>query len=586
MSPRLNAPVLSVDIAKMHKIDPRNVESLYGMWTGKWPKLAQSGDATDLMPTTVFSKCADSIEGGKRYENLSWRLWNRETFCCPPQPKLAITPAIDVPPQPSAKDIPELSASVDSIASVDSDDSHKDDSPATTPEPQSSPELEDSALSRSRGHEKHLTPSALRKMVVNIQEQPDLAPLSPAMNAILPTITDITPRPMSPPAQPSITVEDHQVGSLQNSTESCDTISTNATTRQSDHRGSDTSVSSDGRGGLIRSGSVVHGFSPSQMSASFRSRSKLNHVLPVPAMRQSPAKIEKPKRSAMFTLGGSSGDDESSYEDRVSYKPKRSSLSESLGRHLSHQKKPSFRDIVEAHQQEKVKEGSHESTDEDEAIASSDDDDDDDDAIDSAIDEEDEGDWEDSNSEDGKGPVDDKNLFKRVDSRPNLVSRRSMLTTALHEPERAAALANAASRSTPAIRRTGRQSPQGPSLPASPSEHEDTALTMNIPGKSRPRPIAMPTSNSSQPAHSPRTTRRNMLSTELTESLRKNLLWERQQKNTTANAVFKRRHTAQNMANLKDYPIPIQRHDVRDSAKNNSWNHYFDTPNEYYNKGW
>ena len=537
------------------------------------------------MLATVFSKCADSIEGGKRYENLSWRLWNRETFCCPPQPQFSITPAMDVSPRPSSKDMPELSASVDSIATVDSDDSHKDDSSPTTPEFQSSLELQDSALSRSRGHEKHLTPSALRKMVVNIQEQPELEPFSRNLTANIPVITDTTPRPMSPPAQPSNTVEDSQVESLQNSTESCDTMSTNTTTRQSDHRGSDTSVSSDGLGGLIRSGSVVHGFSPSQMSSSFRSRSKLNHVMPMPAMRQSPAKFEKPKNAAMFTLGGSSGDDESSFEDRMSFKPKRSSLSESLGRHLSHQKKPSFRDIVEAHQQERIKEGSHESTDEDEAIASSDEEDDDD-AIDSAIDDEDEGDWEDSNSDDGKPPVADKNLFKRVDSRPNLVSRRSMLTTALHEPDRAAALASAASRSSPAIRRSGRQSPRGPSLPASPDEHDDeVGFTMNAPGRSRPRPIIVTTSNSDLPAHSPRTTRRNMLSTELTESLRKNLLWERQQKNTTANAVFKRRHTAQNMANLKDYPVPNHRHDI-DSAKNNSWNHYFDTPNEYHNKGW
>jgi hypothetical protein len=35
-------------------------------------------------------------------------------------------------------------------------------------------------------------------------------------------------------------------------------------------------------------------------------------------------------------------------------------------------------------------------------------------------------------------------------------------------------------------------------------------------------------------AHSPRTTRRNMLATELTESLRRHLLWERQQKSATA----------------------------------------------------
>ncbi|KAG7408538.1 hypothetical protein Forpe1208_v012015 [Fusarium oxysporum f. sp. rapae] len=43
---------------------------------------------------------------------------------------------------------------------------------------------------------------------------------------------------------------------------------------------------------------------------------------------------------------------------------------------------------------------------------------------------------------------------------------------------------------------------------------------------------------------SPRTTRRNMLETESPESLRCCLLWERQQKSSTANAALKRRHTS------------------------------------------
>jgi hypothetical protein len=130
-----------------------------------------------------------------------------------------------------------------------------------------------------------------------------------------------------------------------------------------------------------------------------------------------------------------------------------SSRSESLRRHLSHQKKPSFH-ILEAQLQQKTKEGLHESTGEDEAIASSDEEDEDD-----AIEEEYEDDWGDSSSDHGKPPVADKSLFQRVDSRVNLASRRSMFTTVLHEPEHAAALANAASRSSPAIRRTGRQFP-------------------------------------------------------------------------------------------------------------------------------
>src|SRR5208282_1566620 len=71
----------------------------------------------------VFSRCASSIEEGRRLENLSWRLWNRETFCCEPDHAHATTPAITVTPRDGARrrhdsqDIPELSASVESAVS-------------------------------------------------------------------------------------------------------------------------------------------------------------------------------------------------------------------------------------------------------------------------------------------------------------------------------------------------------------------------------------------------------------------------------------------------------------------------------------
>ncbi len=63
----------------------------------------------------------------------------------------------------------------------------------------------------------------------------------------------------------------------------------------------------------------------------------------------------------------------------------------------------------------------------------------------------------------------------------------------------------------------------------------------------------------------PRTTRRNMLSTELTESLRRHLLWERSQKSSTANAVLKRRHTSHDVANLRQYPERV--HMDRDNRR-------------------
>ena len=107
-------------------------------------------------------------------------------------------------------------------------------------------------------------------------------------------------------------------------------------------------------------------------------------------------------------------------------------------------------------------------------------------------------------------------------------------------------------------------------------------------------------------AHSPRTTRRNMLATELTESLRRHLLWERQQKSATANAFLKRRHTAhENLANMQEYPGPKDqkgrqpstqgintanantRQRDQDGTKVGSWTNYTDFgPWEYHAKGW
>jgi len=97
----------------------------------------------------------------------------------------------------------------------------------------------------------------------------------------------------------------------------------------------------------------------------------------------------------------------------------------------------------------------------------------------------------------------------------------------------------------------------------------------------------MTTSNTHQQlALSPRTTRRNMLSTELTESLRKNLLWERQQRNrSTGNlAALKRRHTSTDVKNLKQHPEPGPCFHQGQKQLNND---YFNAGlGEYHAKGW
>lgn len=73
-----------------------------------------------------------------------------------------------------------------------------------------------------------------------------------------------------------------------------------------------------------------------------------------------------------------------------------------------------------------------------------------------------------------------------------------------------------------------------------------------------------------------------MLATELTVSLRQNLFCKRQQKSQT---VLRRRNTAHDMADLKQYPEKVHM-DKDDKDANASWNEYFGDLGEYHSKGW
>ncbi|PGH17369.1 hypothetical protein AJ80_04824 [Polytolypa hystricis UAMH7299] len=582
MPSRLSTPVLTVDPAKIHEVDTRNAESLHGMWM-------------------VFSRCADYMEEGRRLENLSWRLWNRETFCVEPT-----TPRkFQRRARHDSKDVPALSTSVESAASDEAEriESHIR-SPARGVECKPAIVGEDSALSISRGKEKHITSLRLEKMVYNIKEKKSLEPLQSLPTPPPQPTVDITPRPSSPtPApvpqqqeQPQPQPPSQPTVRPQQSSESCSTTALDGA--ESDHpvaAASDTSVSS---AGLVKSSSIVKGFSPG-ISSSYRSHSKLSSS-PVPTKTTLPAKPSPlKKKGGMFTLGGSSGDDESSFEDRMVAKVQRSSLSEGLHSQLAPSKKvASFSRIVESRTIKPIRE----SSDDEDAILT-----DDEEISESAIeDDDDSSDWEDSVTESGRSSVDEKELFQRVDSRANLVSRRSLLTMMMHQPERmpgpvAVKSGVAGSRSTPALQRSRITSPNQQESAVGSADDDDGNLTMRGPDVPRSKPIIVKSMPAHPPAHSPRTTRRNMLATELTESLRRHLLWERQQK-TTAQAAFKRRHTSHDMANLQEYPGPQEGSKGaqlkqgqqpagpakdKETSKNNSWNHYFENgPWEYHIKGW
>lgn len=508
------------------------------------------------------------MEDGRRLENLSWRVWNRELLCCEPQPQLATTPAIDIiRPRPVQSDVPELSSSVDSAVSDASDQSQasNDSSPGHVTIAPTTHDDSDSTQRVSRGKEKHITSIDLEKMVSSIQEQEEEPwPLPQSITDAIPPIapyTKTTPRPNSPSMHTSIRSSDPSTSTAPRSSPESDCSAV-------DTAGSDTSAEL-----LSSSHSVVRGFSLN-VSSSYRSNTHLAAPQPS-AMAIQHKKVSDSKPKVAFSLGGgSSGDEGSSFEERMSGQQcTQSSLTAVLHKPLQSKKQTSFKDELQSraklHLNEDVFEDSDEEDDQESAIEEDYDDNDEDD---------DGSDWEDDGSESGE-VVDEKQLFKRIDSKPNLVSRRSLLTTLMNEPDRAAAFQTMASQSSPALKRSRRSSPNGPSLGN--ATEEDPTLTLS-PTMTKSKPIIMTTSNTHPPALSPRTTRRNMLASEMTESLRKHLLWERQQIGTTAKAVLKRRHTAFDITKLSEYPSDKE----GQTSKNNSWNHFYDTQADFNTSGW
>lgn len=518
MPSRLTSPIIAVNLNQVVGVDPSDVNNLFSMWT-------------------IFSKCAESLENGRRLENLSWRLWNRETFCCddghvptppPATNNVALRPIIrkpiSSPPKPAAApakssdftDLPELSSSVDSAPS-------DDELSKLRPNP-----------NLYRGREKHMTRYNLAKMLKDINHNQSASPewMSIQRKHGFPKDED-----------------NHSILS-QSPDEECESRSTHSsdstdTTRST--RSIETAHTSHSAGSTH---SVVRGFSPSRVSSSCRSAGNLSSAvsttpnMPLPAKKPSPA-LKKSKR--VFYIGSSSSSDddmEDSYNSRY--------------RSGSAEKRTKF---VEEVSTRTVYDDDMSSDDEliCDSILEEDDDD---------LDDHEE--WE-SSTESGMTTEDEgSSMFKRVESRPQLASRRSLLSTMLHEPQRAAAIVAAATRSTPS-----RRSIKEPF-------HSSIKEEAEFPGS---KPINTNASHGLSTLFSPRTTRRNMLATELTESLRKHLLWERQQKNTTASAHLKRRHTAADVTKLVEYP---QSRGKGCASKNNSWNNAFFNQGqyEYHAAGW
>lgn len=492
----------------------------------------------------------------------------------------------------SAEDVPQLSGSVDSVADEEAVEFSSDSSPVDIVCPRI--RRQDSCASCPNRRDRHISSDNLEKMVASIVEQKE--PLS----APLPEI----PANMSPPEPEQKVLESPQSLLRSGST----------TTEESPSK--DSAVSEPASSlelPTIKTTTVVRGFSPAQHPhpAAF-TPSRPTTATDIPEPKSSPAaKKVEPKKRATFTLGASS---EESYSDDGQSLEARQTLAPSI---VVNKPKKMFQIGGSSEEDNSIKSAlasprnskltvpkkstsfANNLTTTIPSAGSSAVEDDEISYDESAIESDDDDEWEDSNEDSGANSVDEKTMFQRVDSKANLTSRRSLITLALEQNHRRGTLGGVASQSTPALPHPhrSRSSYNGPSLVSSPNDSDEAPLTMKRQPRGPPmRPIneaprstaqaqpimsIAPNGVSQQPvALSPRTTRRNMLGAELTGSLRRDLLHERSQ--------LKRRHTATNVANLKQYPQQPYMNKDNGDVNAGSWDQDFsrDAFAGYHSKGW
>ncbi|GKU10239.1 unnamed protein product, partial [Fusarium langsethiae] len=162
----LDPRILTVEAIAIRMVDIGNPANLCSMWK-------------------VFSRCANSIEQGRRLENLTWRLWQRETFIVDNEEKT--TPSNQTLPQniPSESripDLPQLSGSVESLVDEEAVDFCSLSAPPEIARPRV--RLQDSCASTRSKCERHISSDDFERMIVSIVK--DKGPLSvPPHDAIV-----------------------------------------------------------------------------------------------------------------------------------------------------------------------------------------------------------------------------------------------------------------------------------------------------------------------------------------------------------------------------------------------------------------
>lgn len=69
-------PVLSIAADAIKDLEGR--DALSGLWTCRFPLRSIIHMLIYISTPQVFTKCKESLQDGRRLENISWRLWYRE----------------------------------------------------------------------------------------------------------------------------------------------------------------------------------------------------------------------------------------------------------------------------------------------------------------------------------------------------------------------------------------------------------------------------------------------------------------------------------------------------------------------------
>jgi hypothetical protein len=512
------------------------------MWTGTLKHLLESNAPYLTFFRVVFTKCAENLENGRRLENFSWRLWYREAHFFE-EPVHAPSP-ISFDRKSTPQPIPSPPESVSDVSESghspsDLEDVGRHGVDQSTPESHAQttrPCLARQESSSRRQTVKHLSPDSFKHLIESLEPPSADAEKWKALKASresdehLPS--EFEPKLEPPPAE--ICPTDIPVAET-GPTESAPP----APAMPKDIPGSRARTLSDAQGSpsttsarsLQRvSSSIVRGFTPENPSISRRLTPPVEAAIPAPII------VERKKPT--FYLGSPVSDSSDEDDAPLTLKPSIKSTSKSnlsppdMKRSASNGgvKKTHFHEIVDTKILPAPQTEESEDEDEDSAVMSDDDDDE----------------WEDSGSDSGSVRGDDEHLFDKQSTQ--LTSRPSMLSTLFKSksdynlPSQAFRAQNTFVRSRTSPSHTPRPQPVTPTLaPVS------DGLAMRIPA---PQSGLAVNGDVSQPIPaSPRTTRRKMLASELSESLRRNLLWERQHR-----ALIKRRHTSNDLAHLTEFP--------------------------------